>query len=115
MMMTEAEFCCSNPPFYADDFHITEIGIDETYGRFGEVTIQTCKSCQSKWLRYFVEYEAFSESGRWYRGLISDEVANTGTPETAVEILEGLDWFIRGGSYFKTPGQRGSGRVRVDL
>jgi len=113
--MIEPQFCCSNPPFYFDDFQIIPIGIDETNGRFGEVSIHICKSCQSKWLRYFVEYEAFSESGRWYRGLISDEVANTVTPENAVEILEGLDWYYRGGSYFKTDGQKGSGRVSVDL
>ena len=103
------------PPFFADDYDVIEIGIDKTNGRFGEVSIQICRNCSKKWLRYFVEYEAFTGSGRWYHGLVTDKVGNSVTPETAVEILESLDWVFRGGSYFKSDGQKSSGPVRVDL
>ena len=103
------------PPFHYLNFDSLKIGIDEKKGRFGEVTIHVCKRCQWKWLRYFVEYESFSGSGRWYRGLVSDEVASKVTPETAIEILKNLDWHFYGGSYFGTAGQKGSGPIFVDL
>jgi hypothetical protein len=106
---------CMKPPFHHADFDSTEIGVDKTHGRFGQVSIETCKRCQRKWLHYLVEYEAFSRSGRWYRGLLSDELAKSVTPETAVEILEDQDWYFYGGSYFQTQGRMGSGRMRVDL
>jgi hypothetical protein len=32
--------------------------------------------------------------------LISDDVAQTLTPETAVAYLDGLEWNLYGGSYF---------------
>ena len=103
------------PPFHYSDFESTEIGVDKTNGRFGEVSIETCKRCNRKWLRYFVEYEEFSKSGRWYRGLISEEVASTVTPQSAVEVLGNLDWHFSGGSYFETTGRRSSGPIHVDL
>lgn len=106
---------CMTPPFHHSEFESAEIGVDETKGRFGEVTIEKCKRCSRKWLRYFVEYEAFPKSGRWYRGLISHDIANTITPQSAVEILEGLDWYFYGGSYFETAGKKGSGPIFVDL
>ena len=59
--------------------------------------------------------KAFLIRGRWYRGVISDKAAKMVTPENAVEILEGLEWHIFGGSYFETTGQKGKGRIWVDL
>jgi hypothetical protein len=76
------------------------IGVDETLGRFGQVTLKQCRHCRRWWLHYFVEYEAFRASGRYFMGLITPEVAETITPETAVEYLESLDWHLYGGSYF---------------
>ena len=67
-------------------------------GRFADATLNRCRSCGRLWLRYLVEYEVFSRSGRWARGLISDEAAQTITPETAAPFLNGLDWYLYGGS-----------------
>ena len=106
---------CMKPPFHFSGFDSTEIGIDETNGRFGEVSIKTCRSCKRKWLHYHIEYEGFPESGRWYRGLLSDEAAKSIAPETAVAIVEDLDWHFYGGSYFKTTGAKGSGQISVNL
>jgi hypothetical protein len=47
--------------------------------------------------------------------LVSDETAGAVTPETAVPILEGLEWHFYGGSYFGTAGQEGRGPILVDL
>lgn len=109
-----ASCTCLTPPFHSTAFKSTVVGVDETRGRFAEVSVGTCKRCGRKWLRYFVEYEAFSKSGRWYRGLVSEEVAGTVTPDSAGEILESLDWYFYGGSYFETAGRRGSGPIFVD-
>ena len=110
-----AECRCTAPPFDFLDYDSELLGVDETNGRFGEVSVETCKACGAKWLRYFVEYEAFSESGRWYRGLVTAESLRSLTPELAVALLESLPWYFYGGSYFRTTGRKGLGRVFVDL
>lgn len=112
-MSRQRNCVCMTPPFSYSDFRTKDIGTDETKGRFGDVSIETCRKCKRKWLRYFMEWEWYSESGRWYRGLVSDEVAGTVTPETAVAILEGLEWYYCGGSYFKTTGKKGSGPMHL--
>ena len=107
---------CLRPPFDARDYDSVPVGVDETRGRFGEVSLETCRACGNLWLRYFVEYEDVSGSGRWYRGLVSREVADGVTPENAVEILQRLEWRFAGGSWFgpTATGSRSSGPVLVD-
>jgi hypothetical protein len=103
------------PPFHYLDYDTVSLGIDGTKNRGGEVTVETCKACGSRWLRYFVEYEAFSQSGRWYRGLVTEEMLESLKPEQAAELLASLPWHFYGGSYFRTLGRRGSGPILVDL
>jgi hypothetical protein len=95
---------CLTPPFDHRDFTSQPIGIDKTAGRFAEVTIETCRACGRRWLHYLVEVEGISRSGRWYRGLISDEVAQTVRPEAALGVLGSLAWRFAGGSYFASDG-----------
>jgi len=109
-----SECRCMTPPFDFLDYDSQSLGVDETNGRFGEVTIETCKACGSKWLHYSVEYPSFSESGRWYRGLVTPEIFKLITPERAPELLASLPWHFSGGSYFRTTGRRGTGPVMVD-
>ncbi len=106
---------CHNPPILSSNFTKNFIGIDTKNGRFGEVTIENCKYCNSKWLHYFVEYESFSGSARWYRGLISEEEVPNITPANAVDKLKALEWYLFGGSYFNSTGERGSGKISIDL
>ena len=103
------------PPFHYTDFDSDFIGVDKTNGRFGEVSVEICKTCGSKWLRYFVEYAAFTASGRWYRGLASQEMLGSLTPEGAVEALQNLAWHFYGGSYFETTGRKGVGQIFVNI
>jgi hypothetical protein len=93
-------------------FESRDLGCDETEGRFAEVTLDRCRTCGRLWLHYLVEYEAFSRSGRWARGLISDESARTIRPEAAVPYLNGLDWYLYGGSYFDGIAGRRCGPMR---
>jgi len=103
------------PPFWYLDYYTVSLGVDETNGRCGEVTVETCRACGNKWLRYFVEYELYSESGRWYRGLVTAESVESLKPEQAPALLSSLPWYFYGGSYFRTLGRKGSGPIRVDL
>lgn len=105
---------CLEPPFHSANFDSSSVGIDETNGRFAEVSLETCKQCGRRWLRYFVEYEAFPHSGRWYRGLIADEMVEKVTPETAMTILANVEWRFCGGSYFNSTGHRHVGPLFLD-
>ncbi len=112
----EATPCrCMAPPFRAEDFNGTRIGVDESNGRYGDVDVETCRACGSRWLRYFVEYEAFPRSGRWYRGRLTDELAASIRAESAARILETLDWYWAGGSFFDSAGFRTSGPLNTGL
>jgi hypothetical protein len=101
------------PPFDYRDFETESLGVDMTNGRHGEVTVETCKACGSVWLRYLVEYEFFSESGRWYRGPVTWEMVESLKPEQAPELLSSMPWYFYGGSYFRTTGCKGSGRLDI--
>lgn len=115
-MPDRATCTCEDPEARADGFVSTSVGIDRTNGRFGEVTIERCARCDAIWLRYLVEYEGFSKSGRWYRGLVTASIASTVTPETAVAVLEALPWHYYGGSYWESNGARSAvRRIVVDL
>jgi len=103
---------CMTPPFHHWDFDTQDLGVTSSYG---EIQIETCKSCGTKWLRYFWEHEAFTASGRWYKGIVDDSSLPTLTPENCVKYLESLPWYIYGGSYFNTMGKRGSGSIKASL
>jgi hypothetical protein len=113
--ISEAKCKCFAPPLHYTDYQISYIGVDETNGRFAEVTLQTCIHCGAKWLNYLVEFEAFTKSGRWYRGVISENELKDIQPEKVVAYFESLDWFIFGGSYFSSTGMYGKGKVQADL
>ncbi|HVF44879.1 MAG TPA: hypothetical protein VM936_17775 [Pyrinomonadaceae bacterium] len=104
---------CATPPFFYKDFETASLGVDFTKGRNAEVTVETCRACGSMWLRYFVEWEWLSESGRWYRGPVTPEMVESLKPEQAPELLSSLPWYFYGGSYFRTPGRKGSGPLNI--
>ena len=110
----ENDCICLNEPMSYDQYHnVRFVGVDETNGRFGEVNIRQCKTCERLWLHYFVEYEAFTASGRYFMGLITRDAADTLSPSDAVEYLNQLDWYLFGGSYFH--GKKGKSNGRVDV
>lgn len=106
---------CFTAPLGLESYTTSAVGIDVANGRFGEVTSMTCRRCGTRWLHYFVEYEATTSSGRWFMGAISEEQAAALTPDSALTVLERLPWYYVGGSYFPSGGGRRSGRAAVDL
>lgn len=113
--MTKDKCICEQPPFLFSNFNIVELGVDETSGRFANVVIETCKHCKQKWIKYSVQYESFSESGRWYKGKVKESKAKSITPQNTIDYLEKLDAYFYGGSYFKSEGKEGKGKLDVDL
>lgn len=106
---------CLNEPMGFDQYNIVkDLDRDETNGRFGEVELWQCKKCGRFWLHYLVEYEAFKGSGRYFMGLITQEVANALAPDKAIEYLDQLEWHLYGGSYFGRKG-KSTGKVNADL
>jgi len=97
---------CLIPPFHYTDFDSCGVGIDETAGRFADVSVERCLRCGQRWLRYHYEVEAFSRSGRWYQVPISEAEAAVVTVTTAVAMLCRPHWHFRGGSYFDSTGER---------
>jgi hypothetical protein len=93
-------------------FEHREIGMDEN---FGEISVWVCARCAQPWLRYFYENEAFTASGRWYLGAISSDQLTLLTRENAKRILEELDWYFYGGSYFHGHVGKTSGEIVLSL
>ncbi len=114
-MINVTDCVCLHPPFHYRDYNSRLLGTDETKGRYAEVSVETCRKCGRLWLKYAVEYEGFSGSGRWYRGLISSGEAETVTPQNAQVVLEGLEWYFCGGTFLGSTGRLGQGKIWVDL
>ena len=91
------------------------LGVDLTDSRYGDVKLCECKHCGTYWIRYHIEYESYTQSGRWFLGLISKEKAESLKPEEAVPYLESLDWYYQGGSYFFGEVRKVSGKVPWEL
>ena len=90
--------------------HAKELGMDS---RFAEVTIFQCRDCGRHWLRYFYEVEAFTRSGRWYLGCVTPDKFAGLTVENAKGVMEVLDWYFYGGSYYNGLTGRTSGEINL--
>jgi hypothetical protein len=101
--------CLSEGPRRPDVIDERYIGRDDTGGRFADVSLLRCSRCRRLWLRYAVEYEAYSRSGRWAAAPIDQTAAVTMTPEVAAPFLDRAELCIVGGSYYGHPGRRGRG------
>ena len=88
------------------------LGVDETAGRFADVTLQRCAICGTLWLHYRVEYEGFSGSGRWGMAQIDEATAAIMTPEAAADYIDRRAWCVIGGSFWDSAGKRLKGPLR---
>jgi hypothetical protein len=96
--MEQTEQCpCLAGDFYYEHFESKYLGMDEDYG---ETTVFKCRRCGRHWLEYFMQYEGMTAAGRWFRGLVTPEVAASATAQSTTSILEGLECYYRGGSAF---------------
>jgi hypothetical protein len=101
--------CLAGPPRRLTS--VRELGPD---GRLAEVSLHVCRVCGRHWLRYLYEVEAFKGSGRWYLGAVSPEQASNLTAGEAKSMLESLDWYYYGGSYYDGRTGRTSGTITLN-
>lgn len=87
-----------------------ELGMDSAYA---EATVLACRACGRHWLRYFYEHEAFTGSGRWYMGHIPTSRSLALAAGEAKRVLERLEWYHVGGSYFGGRVSQGRGKITV--
>ena len=107
---TQLRTCMSPDATYNQFRPWSELDQDTTEGRYADVSVTQCLTCDRLWLSYRLEYEGFSRSGRWARGEIDAYMASTMRPEGAPSYLAALPTHLYGGSYFGRSGRR-SGRM----
>jgi hypothetical protein len=78
-----------------------------------DVSVQTCRSCRRRWLHLLLEFEGFTGSGRWYRGLLAPDAAASAGDAHAV--LAALPGYFAGGSHFNGRVHRRSGPLPLQL
>jgi hypothetical protein len=76
---------------------LQELGVD---AQFGKITVWRCDACHQLWLRCQYDDEAFSHSGRWFMGAISQQQLDGLHSDAAREFLDTLPGYVCGGSYF---------------
>src|SRR5713226_7581449 len=100
-------YLCSEPSVLNVSFRLPAsetrerfLGVDPQRGRYADVYLKVCPSCQAHWIHYYFEYEYLTGHGRWYEGRITPEQARRVTAATAAALLESLPSYQAGGSYF---------------
>ena len=107
--MAEISCRCEEPDAPIDLFERTFLGTDYL---FAEVCIDLCRACRRQWLHYHLEYEGFTGSGRWYRGLLPPGAAVT--TRNAALVFADLEWYWAGGSRRRGQVVRGAGSIDLD-
>lgn len=90
---------------------LKQFGPDRWYG---EITVERCKQCGTLWLRYFIEYEAFTSSGRWCRAQVTEHELVNLTADDVLSHISSQPWYLYGGSFFKSAGQVGTKPFDLD-
>lgn len=107
--------CMSDEAQYTQFREWRSLPTDTTKGRYAAVDVTECVECSRLWLNYCVEYEAFTKSGRWARGMIDPATAQSIQSEEVPEYLANLPSYIRGGSYFNGRSGASSGPMKWDI
>jgi hypothetical protein len=90
--------CINGESNFSDFAEVKYLGLDSDH--YGEVSISTCKNCGRYFVEYFYEHEAFTASGRRFKGLIEKERITNFTPNDALTYLNSIGWHWASGSYY---------------
>jgi hypothetical protein len=91
---------CEKPPFNYLDYNSSNLGEDASGA---EVSIDQCKKCGVRWVKYLIEEPHYSNSGRWWRARLSEPVLKS---EEAKQYIQKQAWCFIGGSYYNSSGRR---------
>jgi hypothetical protein len=98
---------CEKPPFSYLDFTTTDLGCDYNGA---EVSIDQCKICGTKWLKYLIEEPHYSNSGRWWRAILNESSVNA---EMAKDYIQSREWCFLGGSFYNTTGKKIDAPIKI--
>jgi len=101
---------CLKGDFRLTKFFFKYLGWDREYG---VSSILTCRDCGRRWLRYYYCDEAFSKSGRWFCGLLEYFLSERVNADTAKHILETMDYYFQGGSFYSGIISKQSGKINL--
>jgi hypothetical protein len=98
---------CETPPFEYQNYTELYGGYDK---KQGHVSVSECNKCKTKWLKYLIEEEWQTSSGRWWR-------VKLGTPsikiKNARKLIEQQTTGFFGGSFFGHAGKSIEGKIRI--
>ncbi|HEY4373178.1 MAG TPA: hypothetical protein VGN52_14700 [Burkholderiales bacterium] len=101
---------CAAPPFHYTDYDSRDLGQDAHYAT---VELQRCKHCGRHWLKYLIEEEHITASGRWWRAAISADEAKGMRAEEARAHIERQPRCFAGGSGFDSTGFEQQAPIRI--
>lgn len=91
--MTEIEKSASNDPCpcltEGPKWNEPSTGHYRSDRHYGEVYVGKCSRCSTRWLHYFYEHEAFTNSQRYYAGFLGDQAEPE--PDEAVNVINRLN------------------------
>src|SRR5450830_1616406 len=108
--MSKRTCICQSPPFNYLDFETIELGMDS---RYAAVSMSTCKYCGETSIKYLVEEEGFTASGRWWVVNLKTEDRGKVTAINACEYIEKQASGFYGGSYFNSTGEPIKAPIKV--
>jgi len=101
---------CHQPPFDYEDYERIELGYDRTHS---EVSMARCKYCGTYWLKYLIEEEHYTSSGRWWRVVVPEAEKDSVTAANARTFIERQASGFYGGSYFSSTGRAFDSPTRI--
>lgn len=104
------ECVCRRPPFNFRNYHTIELGEDKYAA---EVSLETCKACNTVWLKYLIEESHHSYSGRWWRVEVGVESKALVSVASARDYIERQGNVFVGGSFFNSTGHRVTGPTHI--
>ncbi len=106
----QAKCACLDGDFSQHHFDEAPLGSDR---HLADVALRRCRRCGRHWLSYHYEEEGRTSSGRWFCGLVPRGTESSLTAENARALLESLDGYFRGGSYFGGNVSLAKGKLRL--
>ncbi len=98
---------CETPPFNYQNYTELYGGYDKQHGH---VEVSQCKHCGTRWLKYLIEEEWITKSGRWWKVKLDLPKIET---EDARQYIEQQTSGFFGGSFFDHAGKAIEGEIRI--
>jgi hypothetical protein len=100
---------CETPPFNYQNYTELYGGYDKKHGH---ISVSECKKCKTRWLKYLIEEEWQTSSGRWWRVKLDTSSISIEIEDARQFIEQQTEGFF-GGSFFGHAGKALKGKIRI--